>query len=304
RLLALPRQGKAPALNAAVAASQGEILVFSDANSMFSPDALRRLVRPLADPRVGGVAGDQRYSKESGKGTVGRGEQSYWNFDRRLKYYESRAGNVISATGAIYAIRRSLFQQVPEGVTDDFVTSTRVIAQGYRLVFAPDAAAYEPAADSGHVEFGRKVRIMTRGLRGLFVMRALLNPLRHGFYALELFSHKVLRRMMTVPLVLLLLSSVWLWSEGAVYRAALLIEIAFYALALVGAVLRNTRFGRMNAVSLPFYFVLVNVASLVAVWKVLSGRRIVVWEPCRSVPPPDDTTTSLPSRRVSHAAGK
>ena len=167
RLLSLPRRGKAEALNAAVAAASGEILVFSDANSIYAPDAVRALVRPFADPTVGGVAGDQRYLVAGGSDGVAAGEQSYWDFDRLLKLTESRAGNVISATGAIYAVRRSLFRPVPVGVTDDFATSTSVIAQGYRLVFAPDAVAYEPVAPAVELEFGRKVRVITRGLRGL-----------------------------------------------------------------------------------------------------------------------------------------
>jgi glycosyltransferase involved in cell wall biosynthesis len=170
KLLSLPRQGKIPALNAAVAAATGEVLVFSDANSMYAPDALRALVRPLADPHVGGVAGDQRYFKE--RGGASAGEHTYWNFDRMLKQAQSAAGNVISATGAIYAVRRSLFRTVPSGVTDDFAVSTAVIAQGYRLVFASDAAAYEPAAKASGIEFGRKTRVMTRGLRGALGLTA------------------------------------------------------------------------------------------------------------------------------------
>ena len=174
RLLDLPRVGKADALNAAVAASTGEILVFSDANSMFAADAVRALVRRFADPEVGGVAGDQRYESAATGDALAEGERGYWDLDRLLKIAESRAGNVVSATGAIYAIRRSLFRPVATGVTDDFYTSVQVVAQGRRLVFARDAVAFEPPAKSGGDEFGRKVRIMTRGLRGTILMRELL----------------------------------------------------------------------------------------------------------------------------------
>ncbi|MEW6253925.1 MAG: glycosyltransferase family 2 protein, partial [Planctomycetota bacterium] len=222
RVLALPRQGKAGALNDAVRAATGEILVFSDANSMYAPDAIRALVRPFADPAVGGVAGNQCYLSGGDASMTGAGERGYWSFDRLLKRTQSRAGSTISATGAIYAIRRSLFLPVPEGVTDDFVTSTRVIAQGYRLVFAPDAVAYEPVAKSSEVEFGRKVRVITRGLHGVLVMRELLNPFRHGFYALQLFTHKLLRRLMFAPLIVLLLVSIPLWDGGWFYQLALL----------------------------------------------------------------------------------
>jgi cellulose synthase/poly-beta-1,6-N-acetylglucosamine synthase-like glycosyltransferase len=282
RLLSLPRQGKAPALNAAVAAATGDILVFSDANSMYAPDAIRALVRPFADPDVGGVAGNQVYlPKSAAAGASAEGERSYWAFDRKLKQSQSTAGNAISATGAIYAIRRTLFQGVPTGVTDDFATSTSVIVQGYRLVFAPDAVAYEPAAEKSGVEFGRKTRVITRGLRGVLVRRELLNPFRYGFYALQLFSHKVLRRLVVFPLLLLLLVSPLLWSRGLLYKLATVGQALFYGCGLVGWLFGGTRIGRLKVFSIPFFFGMVNAASLIAALNILRGRRIDLWEPQR-----------------------
>ena len=291
RLLALPRQGKAPALDAGVAAAQGDILVFSDANSMYHPQSLRALARPFADPEVGGVAGNQVYIAEPGEGLTGDGEQSYWSFDRKLKQSQSASGNAISATGAIYAIRRSLFRGVPVGVTDDFAVSTDVIAQGYRLVFAPDAIAYEPVASTGGIEFGRKVRVITRGLRGvLIVRRELLNPLRFGFYAFQLLSHKVLRRLVAFPLLLLLLLSPLLWNAGAIYQLATVLQLAFYGCALLGMLLRNQRIGRTKILTIPFFFCMVNVASMIAAINLIRGHRIDFWEPQRpaGAPPAGD----------------
>ncbi len=286
KLLALPRQGKAPTLEAAVAASGGEILVFSDANSMFAPDAIRALVRPLADPEVGGVAGNQRYKDARQATGAAAGESGYWRFDRWLKRSQSQGGSAISATGAIYAIRRGLFQGVPVGVTDDFAVSTRVIAQGYRLVFAPDAVAFEPVASTSGIEFGRKVRIITRGLRGVGVMRELLDPRRHGFYAVQLFSHKVLRRLMVFPLAVLALTGPLLWSQGRFYQLVTLAQVGFYGLALGGGLLvwlgrGGTRLGRLKLVCVPFFFCMVNLAALVAVWNLARGYRIERWEPAR-----------------------
>ncbi len=279
RLLARPRQGKIPALNAAVATATGEILVFSDANSIYARDALRALMRPMADPEVGGVAGDQRYLAE--RAGANDGERCYWNFDRRLKRAQSAAGSVTSATGAIYAVRRSLFRPVPSGVTDDFATSTGVIARGYRLVFAPDAAAYEPVAEAGRMEFGRKVRVITRGLRGVLARRELLNPLRYGFYAVQLLSHKILRRLVVFPLLLLLATNLLLFSNGTFYRAAALGQIALYGCGVLGMLLGSTRLGRRKIFSLPFYFCMVNAASLLAAVNLVRGRRIEFWEPQR-----------------------
>lgn len=284
QLLDLPRVGKADALNAAVAASSGEILVFSDANSMFAPDAVRALVRRFADPEVGGVAGDQRYEAAARSDALAEGERGYWDLDRLLKIAESRAGNVVSATGAIYAIRRELFRPVTTGVTDDFVTSVAVVAQDRRLVFARDAVAYEPPARSGEDEFGRKVRIITRGLRGTILMRELLDPRRHGFYAVQLAWHKIFRRLMVVPLLGLFASSLLLVGRGRTYTLAALAQGAGYALGLTGLALRGRSMGRNRLLSFPAFFCLVNLAALQALRNIATGRRIDRWEPHRAAP--------------------
>lgn len=282
KLLSLPRQGKAAALNAAVAASKGEILVFSDANSIYKSDALQALVRPFADPQIGGVAGNQCYLKNKETDFASAGERGYWDFDRIMKQFESRAGNTISATGAIYAIRRSLFQTVLEGVTDDFTTSTSVIAQGYRLVFAPDAVAYETVAGASRTEFGRKVRVITRGLRAVFIARRqLLNPFRYGFYAIQLFSHKALRRIIVFPLLILFFVNPFLWQAGLFYQLMMIGQLGFYSLGLLGMLLDGTRFGRLKIFTIPFYFCLVNTAVLVATLNILRGQQIKRWEPQR-----------------------
>jgi len=279
RVLDLPRLGKARALNAAAADARGAVLVFTDANSMLAPGALRALVEPLADERIGGVAGDQRYDVPE-SAAVTSGERGYWSFDRVLKRAESRGGNVISATGALYAVRRSLFRPVPDGVTDDFTISTAVICQGRRLVFAPDAVAHEPAGASAGAEFERKVRVMTRGLRAVLVRRELLDPRRHGFYALQLLSHKVLRRLMALPLIVIGASGARLARRGPVYRLAAAAEAVVLCLGGAGLLLER-RSGAGRLLALPAYFCLVNLASLRAVWNVVRGRRIERWEPRR-----------------------
>ncbi len=282
RVLDLPRRGKIPTLNEAVCHARGEILVFSDANSHFEPGALRALMRPFADPEVGGVAGDQRYAKRKrGRSDGNDGERAYWALDRFVKQWQSAAGSVTSATGAIYAIRSSLFEPVPSGVTDDFWVSTRVVVRQRRLVFAPDAVAIEPVAASSGAEFQRKVRVMTRGLTGVWLSRELLDPRRHGFYALQLLTHKLLRRLVVVPLFVLALATPWLLSSGPIYQLAGLAQGAIYSAALAGALLRGS-LGRKKFLSVPLYFCLVNLAAWQALVNVLRGRRIDRWDPQRA----------------------
>ncbi len=279
RLVSLPRMGKAAALNAAVATCTTDVLVFTDANSMLAPDAVRQLLRPFADPDVGGVAGDQRYLPVDG-GT-GSGERTYWSLDRILKSAESRGGSVVSATGALYAVRRELFRPVAEGVTDDFFVSTGVVAQGYRLVFEPAAKVYEPVSESDGAEYARKVRVMTRGLNGVLVRRELLDPREHGFYAVQLMSHKVLRRLMALPLAGLFVATTLKRPRTGALRVAVLAQGLLYATGGAGLML-GKRERQPKSLALPAYFCMVNAASVRAVWNLAAGRQITAWEPQRA----------------------
>jgi len=275
-LLKLPRLGKADALNAAVEQSNSDILVFSDANSLYATDAIQQLVKHFADPQVGGVAGNQRYIKN--KATQDNaGEKSYWRFDRQLKIWESAGGNTISATGAIYAIRRELFDKVPLGVTDDFVTSVRVIEHGYWLVFEPNAIAYESTTKNQQREFGRKVRIITRGFNSVLVMSNLLNPFKYGFYALQLFTHKILRRLLYIPLILIFLSNIPLVLLGWPYQLAFGVQVAFYAAAIFGGVFIRNGVHLPKWLSIPTFVCMVYVAAAIASWNIVRGHKIVRW---------------------------
>ncbi len=281
RLLELPRRGKNPTLNVAVTAASGDIVVFSDADSMLHPDSLTHLLAPFADPAVGGVGGDYHYETASASGA---GERSYWSFDRLLKRIESRGGNMISATGQLYAIRRELFQPVPSGVTDDFYTSVRVIAAHRRLVFAPQALVSGPEASSEGAEFQRKVRILTRGFKSVWESRQLLNPRRYGFYALQLFTHKLLRRLMIGPIVVAALTAPLLWGRGWLYRGATVGQLAFHSLALAGFLLRGTPAGRTKLLSLPLFFDMVYIAAVVALVNLLRGKSQDMWVTQRAKP--------------------
>ncbi len=289
-VLDLDRVGKADALNAAIARATGEIVVFSDANSSFAPDAIRRLVAPFADPEVGGVAGNQVYT--TGGGTPAEaGERSYWSFDRVIKRAESAAGSTVSATGAIYALRRPLVPHIIAGVTDDFYTSTAVIEQGRRLVFAEDAVAWEPPAPSSGREYSRKVRIISRGFRGVAARRALLDPRRTGFYAVQLGWHKLLRRLMAVPLILMAVASLSLARRSRFHALLAAGQVVGYGAAAAALAEPDSRVGRIRPVALAGFFVMVNLASLQAATGVLRGKRIERWEPARSLQPGAQTAS-------------
>jgi cellulose synthase/poly-beta-1,6-N-acetylglucosamine synthase-like glycosyltransferase len=188
----------------------------------------------------------------------------------------------VSAHGGLYAIRRSLYRTVPDpAVTDDFAISTTVIEQGYRLVFERAARATEFAVRETRREFRRRVRLMTRGLRGVWLRRRLLNPFQYGFYAVVLFSHKVARRLATVPLLVLAGASVYLAPTAPLYWGAALAQAVFYGVAILGFLLRRIAVGRLKPIYVPFYYCMANSASLVAVVQAARGQRIAFWQPQR-----------------------
>lgn len=283
RVLDLPRVGKLTALNSAVAVSSGEILLFTDADSLFEPGTLRELVSNFADDRVGGVAANLvRYVKQDGR-PVARGEGLYWRYERLLKRLEDRVGSVVSATGHLYAIRRACFAPAAlASGTDDFLISSRVVAAGGRLAFDERAVVLVSTPEEGGTELRRKVRVMNRGLRSALALGGALLPSRTGLYGLEVIFHKILRRLVGFFLAAMLVASAVLAARSAIWWIALAPQLAFYALAAAGALLSRTRWGRLKPLWIPYYFCLANAAAALAVLSLLVGVRMTTWEPAAS----------------------
>jgi cellulose synthase/poly-beta-1,6-N-acetylglucosamine synthase-like glycosyltransferase len=282
KLRSFPRRGKIHVLHDLVAESRGEILLFSDANTLWERSAVRMLVRSFADPAVGGVCGNQKYRTEAGADSSGEGESLYWRYDKWLKAMQSATGSIVSADGAIYAIRRELYRKPPSAaVTDDFAISTAVVEAGKRLVFEAEAIGWEYPTGAAADEFGRRVRLMNRGWNGVWLRRRLLDPFRYGFYALLLFSHKVLRRLAPVFLIVLFVSGLVLAPRGPFWLACATAQAAVYVLGGIGFLLRRAPAGGSRILSTPFYFCLANAAAFVALVEFLRGRRIERWQPKR-----------------------
>lgn len=284
RLLDLPRRGKIHALNAAVREARGDILAFSDANSMWEPTSLRAMAENFADPRVGGVAGDTRYHVKAGSESTSKGENLFLRYDTWLKELESETGSVVSAQGGMYAIRRELYPFSEETAgTDDFLISTAVIEAGHRLVFEPGACSFEDAVPQASREFRRRVRLMTRGWRSLSLRRRLLNPFRHGFYSVVLFSHKALRRLVPVLLICMLLANTVLAfrTREMTWMIFASGQLGFYVVAASGWGLRRSNWKVSKLFYIPLFYTMANVAALAALLQFLRGRRIDLWQPQR-----------------------
>jgi len=281
RLLALPRSGKNRALTLAGEVATGEILVFTDADTKLTARTLLYLAEAFADSEVGGVAGERRHGSQSSRPHVSeRGK-------RLLREMMSRAGSVTSAEGQIYAVRRELFEPVPENVPDDFWISTRIVAQHRRLVYQPHAASY-PFAGATVVRnpFERKVRMIGPLYRAFWLGRDLLNPGEHGFYSILLLAHKALRRLVFVPVVGLALTAPALSRNGRAYRIVALCEGLLHGAALAAYVLRGSRFARKGPLKAALRFEESCAASAVALGAQILGRRPRddTWEPQRADP--------------------
>ncbi len=280
RLLRMPeRGGKTVGLNHAVPQARGEIIIFSDANALYDRQVVRNMVRNFADPEVGVVTGESRYLIEDGD-TSTESENLYWRYELMLKKLESALGSVVGGDGAIYAIRKSLYRPMQPSDLSDFVNPLQIVAQGYRNVYEPEAFSYEKGGESFEKEFRRKVRIVNRAWRGMVSMRRVLNPFRYGWFAVQAWSHKVLRWWIPAFMAMVLFANLMLLGEGPFYQASLLLQGLFYGLALIGSVRRSTR-PMSRLVYIPYYFCLVNWASLRGIIENYFGRTYTTWETVR-----------------------
>ena len=274
------RFGKTIAQNRAVKVSSGAILVFSDATTMYEPDAVRKIVRSFADPEVGCVAGQLIYM-DGAASAVGRGCRSYWGYEKFLKRCESRIGTLVGVSGCMYAVRRICHARLASDMIDDFVIATEIHLQGLRVVYEPEAIAVEDTNRRARDEFRMRVRVIKQTLSALGRYRHALNPLRHKMFAFQMIAHKALRY--AVPFLLIAALVVSGWASGSVdwLRFAFLGQLAFYGAAMIGLIGERLKI-RLGPLAIPYYFVLVNVASLVAFLKALCGETYVVWEPVRN----------------------
>jgi poly-beta-1,6-N-acetyl-D-glucosamine synthase len=240
RAIEVPRAGKAAALNAGVAAARHEILVFTDARQRFALDALRHLVEPFADPGVAGVTGELLIDDDAaraGESTVAEGVGLYWRYEKWLRQRESEVGSTLGATGAIWALRRAAWRPLPPGtLLDDVLAPMRAVLDGCRVVFAPRARAYDRSSPDAATERRRKIRTLAGNYQLLRLEPRLLLPVVNPVW-LQFVSHKLGRLVVPYALAALLVSSAVLAPTGAVYGAALTLQVFFYVLAAHGAVI-------------------------------------------------------------------
>jgi len=273
----LPRQGKASALNMAARYARGDVLIFSDANSMFRKDAVSRLVENFADPEVGYVTGRLQYVTAD-PSLAGDGCGAYMKYENGLRLLETMFGSVIGVNGGIDAMRRELYTEIPTSLITDFVLPLHVLKNGKRVVFDGRVESYEVPNSAVEAEFRMRVRVALRALHGLAYMSGLLNPIRYPRTSFSLISHKLLRYMTPVFLFIALFSNVWLALDDGWYQLLLLPHLTLYALGVLGAFYKLP--GILGKLSLvPSYFLVTNAAFTLALVRYLRGDVMAVWKP-------------------------
>jgi cellulose synthase/poly-beta-1,6-N-acetylglucosamine synthase-like glycosyltransferase len=270
RLLEFPRGGKTVTQDRAVAATGGEILAFSDANAMWDAGALRRLVRPLADPAVGMVCGQLVLTGADG-GTSQEG--AYWRYEMWLRLQESRARSITGSNGAIYAVRRPAYVRIDPQVGHDLSFPYLIVQQGYRAVYEPSARAVERMATDIQDEFRRKVRQLSQSWR-VVLRGGMWSPRVGPLYLLELVSHRLLRYASGLLHVAWFASAGALAPRGGVYLWAFVLQAAVLGLALVSMAVR----GRVRLLRVPHHYLLLMLATLVGLVHSLQGRSAATWE--------------------------
>jgi len=276
------RGGKTAAENAAAAHLRGDIVVNTDASIRIRPDALKPLVRALADPTVGVASG--RDVSVGAEGTeAGAGETGYVGYEMWVRSLESRLGSIIGASGCFYAIRGDLHRiDVPDGLSRDFAAVLKARQHGYRSLHVSSAVCLVPRTGSASAEYRRKVRTMARGLGTLWYYRALLNPFRYGGFALALASHKLCRWLIPPLLPLAALGVVLLAIDHGWARMLFALGVAGMVVARVAVTWPADRRPLPRALTLVGFAVSSNLAAIAAWATALGGRgETAVWEPTR-----------------------
>jgi cellulose synthase/poly-beta-1,6-N-acetylglucosamine synthase-like glycosyltransferase len=282
------RRGKMAAINRAMDAARGEIVVFSDANNMYTPNVLRDLAAPFADPKVGVATGAKLIA--SGDGALGESEGLYWKYESFIKKQETRLGCCIGVAGEVLAIRRELFTPPPESIiNDDFHMTMQIVRQGYNAIYAPSAYSHERISPTAQDEITRRTRIFAGWYQSIFLSRELLT-LSRPVVVWQVWSHKFLRPFVALAGAGALLANVLAVvfppraTDHPIRRLAtpvnwimLTLQLIFYSMAWVGSRAEHT--GALGKILyIPTFLVNSNLAGILGLYRFLTKRQTSLWQ--------------------------
>lgn len=276
------RVGKTEARNVAVKNIKEEVIIFSDATTKYKQDIVKKLVRNFADETVGMVTGHLIY--QDGDSTqMGIGQKLYWEYESLIKKSQTEMGTLTGSVGCVTAFKTHLYTPLPENIIEDFTGPLMMVMKGYRVVYEEEAICFEETTTKSSNEWAMRVRVIRGGMTGLLFAKKILNPFQYPLVSFQLISHKVLRWM--VPLFMVFFATITSQvvitnPEYQLAQLLLIIQILFYASAALAFFLEKKGI-HLKITAIPFYFVVINLASLVAMFKMLGHTLEATWEPQR-----------------------
>ena len=275
------RRGKTAALNHGLSLVKSELVVMTDANTMLNPESIQEIVRCFMDPKVACVAGEKRVAARHEGQAAAEGEGLYWKYESTLKRWDGELYSAMGAAGELCAIRRSLYEPMPENaLLDDFVMSLRMVDKGYKIAYTADAYAMEYGSADLTEESKRKRRIAAGGLQSIWWLRNMMNPLRQPVVAFQFVSHRVLRWSITpIALLLLIPLNVLLvfLKAGNIYTWIWVLQLVFYLAAYLGYLLEQ--YGRRNKwLYVPYYFLFMNLNVFRGMTYLRTHKSSGAWE--------------------------
>ena len=269
--------GKTNAQDEAVEVSKGEIIVFSDANSIFKKDAVTELISYFTDDDIEYVCGSLVYAKDLNTASV-VAENTYWDMELRMRKIESDISTIAAGNGAIYAVRKKDYRNYDLVSSHDYEMPLYAGLNKKRALYNKDAIAFEKAGDSIEDEFKRKVRMQRRILTNLTTNLARLNIFKYGYFSFFHFNHKTLRFLQAFFHIVLFISNIFLLREGLVYQIILLGQMLFYIFALLGDISKS----KNKIVYFPRYYTMMMIAQLLGAYNEFTGKSKATWEKAES----------------------
>jgi cellulose synthase/poly-beta-1,6-N-acetylglucosamine synthase-like glycosyltransferase len=272
-----PHAGKITALRAAEPAIQGQVVVFSDADSSFLPGALQKLAQNFNDPKLGAISGRELRPAKERLG-MGRGEGLYNRIETLVKRLEGRVGNQVLLHGGIFAMRGELLPYIPDYLTHDAIVPARLVLAGYKVGYEPEAVSLEPYELDSRQDWHRRIRTVMQAYQSYLYVKEALNPLRSGFFAIQVWSHRILRWLVLPLLVIIFVNSLLLAGHSVLYLTLMGLQALAYLAAGVGFLL--DRSGKRPAFFyFPFYFVYIHSAAFFALCLSWKGQKVTTWHP-------------------------
>lgn len=272
KVLLLPRNGKNNALNEAVMASNNELIIFTDADWGLSSGSLILLVRHFSDEEVGGVSGEHHYGN-----SVHSEEELVQDYGYKLRMFQNRFGGITSASGAVLALRKSIFVKIPPGVADDTFLALQVARQHKKMLFDPRVVAFELERTVTRKSVLRKVRVLSGWFLAVWLNLPLLNPCKYKMFAINLWSAKLLRRLLFVPAISLTLIAIISRKKGVLKNLTISTKSLFSMLVLL-SLLGSNKIMRDRVTKQIYEYILENIASIIAISRLIAGVHSDTWE--------------------------